>query len=389
MPKHTTSKRFTSTSPSAHDLLNRRIRIRQIDFDATSAITRGSKRNVGEDSVTQDGATVSGIGHFDKVLSIDQNPIGHTVRSDVGTYVEVLNRMRDFFATLPLARSKGLQPKHFSYNHRRGMCTSLLGHGLPQSRNALPACQSKWSAKSATGLRLNPVSLEVIYQRQKLRPISGLTRRRRARRLPESSPHLALLDTLIAVGLGYLKLGPRDGSPLRRAKPNALSSAANWPSVPREKHCICLTNRPQGYTATTSKNCWTCSTILSTKAIPWSSSNTTSISLKMPTTSSTWGRMPGTKVAKSSPKARQSKSSSTNPPSQASISSLCCRPQGSRKQRKTQRVDYRDTSFLQGYRQDIGRIGQDILIDTLIQAYFYRREELAKVSQPINKMASR
>ena len=68
-------------------------------------------------------AKISDLSRFDKVISIDQNPIGHTVRSDVGTYVDLLGRMREFFASLPLSRTKGLQGKHFSYNHRRGMCT--------------------------------------------------------------------------------------------------------------------------------------------------------------------------------------------------------------------------------------------------------------------------
>jgi excinuclease ABC subunit A len=74
-------------------------------------------------------ATVSGIDNFDKMLVIDQNPIGHTARSDVCTYVDVLTRMREFFSTLPLARSKGLQPRHFSYNHRKGMCSHCWGLG--------------------------------------------------------------------------------------------------------------------------------------------------------------------------------------------------------------------------------------------------------------------
>lgn len=164
-----------------------------------------------EDSVTQDGATVSGIGHFDKVLSIDQNPIGHTVRSDVGTYVEVLNRMRDFFATLPLARSKGLQPKHFSYNHRRGMCTACWGLGYRKvEMYFLPPV--KVVCEDCKGLRLNPVSLEIMYSGKNFGQYLDMTVDD-ARVIFQNHPRITrILDTLIAVGLGYLKLGQETAS---------------------------------------------------------------------------------------------------------------------------------------------------------------------------------
>ena len=100
------------------------------------------------DTITVDGANVSGIYHFDKVLSIDQNPIGHTVRSDVGTYVDALGRMREFFASLPIAKAKGLQGKHFSYNHRRGMCSACWGLGYRRVK-CIFCLTSKSSAKNA------------------------------------------------------------------------------------------------------------------------------------------------------------------------------------------------------------------------------------------------
>lgn len=159
-----------------------------------------------QDEIIQNRFTVSGISHFDKVLSIDQNPIGHTVRSDVGTYVDVLARMREFFASLPLSRTKGLQGKHFSYNHRRGMCTSCWGlgyrrvemHFLPPVRVVCEECK---------GLRLNPVSLEVTYHGKNFGQYLDMTVDE-ARIAFENHPRIVrLLDTLISVGLGYLKLG--------------------------------------------------------------------------------------------------------------------------------------------------------------------------------------
>lgn len=159
-----------------------------------------------EDIVKTPSAIVSGIKSFEKVISIDQNPIGHTTRSDVGTYVDILGRMREFFASLPAARTKGLQGKHFSYNHRRGMCTACWGmgykkvemHFLPPVRVVCEECQ---------GLRLNPVSLEVTYAGKNLGQYLNYTIDE-LRHVFENHPRVTrLLDTLISVGLGYLRLG--------------------------------------------------------------------------------------------------------------------------------------------------------------------------------------
>lgn len=157
-------------------------------------------------SVVIDGAEISGIEAFDKVLSIDQNPIGHTVRSDVCTYVDVLTRIREFYASLPHARMRGLQPKHFSYNHRRGMCTACWGLGYRRIQmHFLPPVQVV--CEECQGMRLNPVSLEVIYAGKSLGQVLEMTVDE-ARMHFENHPRIVrILDTLISVGLGYLKLG--------------------------------------------------------------------------------------------------------------------------------------------------------------------------------------
>lgn len=158
------------------------------------------------DTVKVDGATVSGIDHFDKIIDIDQSPIGLTSRSDVGTYVDLLSRIRDFFASLPAARAKGLKGKNFSYNHRKGMCTACWGmgyrkvemHFLPPVRVACEECK---------GLRLNPISLEVNYQGKNFGEYLAMTVEE-ARHVFENHPRIVrVLDTLIQVGLGYLKIG--------------------------------------------------------------------------------------------------------------------------------------------------------------------------------------
>lgn len=167
------------------------------------AIQRGL---LSTDSVSVDGTKVSGISQFDRMISIDQNPIGHTVRSDVCTYVDVLTRIREFFASLPTARMHGLLPKHFSYNHRKGMCTNCWGLGYKRVyMHFLPPV--KVVCEECKGLRLNPVSLEVTYSGKNLGQLLDTTVDE-ARAIFQNHPRIVrILDTLISVGLGYLKLG--------------------------------------------------------------------------------------------------------------------------------------------------------------------------------------
>lgn len=143
---------------------------------------------------------------IERLIAIDQNPIGQTSRSDVCTYVEVLGPIREFYARLPLAKIRGLQPKNFSYNHLKGMCTNCFGmgykkvemHFLPTLRILCDQCQ---------GLRLNPVSLEITYHDKNLGQLLQCTVIE-AREIFKDHPKICrILDTLIAVGLDYLNLG--------------------------------------------------------------------------------------------------------------------------------------------------------------------------------------
>lgn len=167
------------------------------------AVEKGLLKN---DEVDIDTTVTRGISHFDKIISIDQNPIGHTVRSDVCTYVDVLTRIRELFSGLPSARMRGLQPKNFSYNHKKGMCTGCWGLGYKKVyMHFLPPI--KVICEDCKGLRLNPVSLEVMYAGKNLGQYLETTIDE-ARQIFENHPRIVrILDTLISVGLGYLKLG--------------------------------------------------------------------------------------------------------------------------------------------------------------------------------------
>ncbi len=167
------------------------------------AVTQGL---LSRDQVVLPSGYVSGISHFDRLISIDQNPIGHTIRSDVGTYVEVFTRLREFFSQLPLAKVHGLLPQHFSYNHRKGMCSHCWGLGYRRiDMQFLP--EVKVMCEACKGLRLNPLSLEVVYAGKNLGEYLNTTIDE-IRAIFANHPRIIrILDTVISVGLGYLKLG--------------------------------------------------------------------------------------------------------------------------------------------------------------------------------------
>jgi excinuclease ABC subunit A len=143
---------------------------------------------------------------FDKLIVLEQNPIGQTNRSDVSTYVDLLSPLRHLFAALPAAAAKGLQPRNFSFNHRRGMCPSCYGIGTKAIQlQFLPAV--KVTCDACQGYRLNPLSLSVQFKGKNLGQILRMTVKE-ARPFLDAFPKIVkILDTLIAVGLDYLELG--------------------------------------------------------------------------------------------------------------------------------------------------------------------------------------
>ena len=153
-----------------------------------------------------EGAGISGIERIHKLLVVDQNPIGHTQRADISTYVDLLTPLRIFFAALPEAKMRGLLPRHFSFNHIKGMCRSCWGLGkrsIPMQ--LLPPVQVPCEA--CHGYRLNPLSLSVTTEGRHLGQLLELSVDEATRLLPPLPKILRILDTLSSVGLGYLKLG--------------------------------------------------------------------------------------------------------------------------------------------------------------------------------------
>lgn len=143
---------------------------------------------------------------FEKIITIDQSPIGQTSRADVSTYSDVQPLIRSLYASLPLACVKGLQPRAFSPNHLRGMCRTCWGLGY-KSVNLQFLPSVRIPCESCKGSRLNPISLEVKYKNKHFGQVLQMTVVEALAWFSEIPKIVRKLETLISVGLGYLSLG--------------------------------------------------------------------------------------------------------------------------------------------------------------------------------------
>ena len=149
---------------------------------------------------------MEGVEHLDKVIDIDQSPIGRTPRSNPATYTGLFNDIRDLFASTPDAKSRGYSSGRFSFNVRGGRCEACSGDGLIKiEMHFLPDIYVP--CEVCKGRRYNRETLEVKYKGKNIYEVLEMTVEEA---LPffENLPKLYnRLQTLMDVGLGYVKLG--------------------------------------------------------------------------------------------------------------------------------------------------------------------------------------
>lgn len=149
---------------------------------------------------------IDGLEHFDKVINVDQSPIGRTPRSNPATYTGLFTPIRELFAEVPLARERGYESGRFSFNVKGGRCEACQGDGvikvemhfLPDVYVPCDVCHGK---------RYNRETLEVLYKGRNISEVLDLTVEEAATFFAPVPTVARKLQTLLDVGLGYLRLG--------------------------------------------------------------------------------------------------------------------------------------------------------------------------------------
>ncbi len=149
---------------------------------------------------------VEGLEHFDKVIDINQSPIGRTPRSNPATYTGVFTPIRELFAGVPESRTRGYTPGRFSFNVKGGRCEACQGDGvLKVEMHFLPDVYVP--CDQCKGQRYNRETLEIKYKGKNIHEALDMTIEE-AREFFDAVPALARkLQTLIDVGLSYIRLG--------------------------------------------------------------------------------------------------------------------------------------------------------------------------------------
>ncbi len=149
---------------------------------------------------------ISGLSALDKVINIDQRPIGRTPRSNPATYTKVFDPIRELFSLLPEARSRGYKKGRFSFNVKGGRCEACRGDGTIKVEMHFLA-DVYVPCEVCQGKRFNEATLQITYKGHTISDVLNLSVRQ-ARELFAHHPRIrSILDTLLDVGLGYIKLG--------------------------------------------------------------------------------------------------------------------------------------------------------------------------------------
>jgi excinuclease ABC subunit A len=151
-------------------------------------------------------SSIEGLEHIDKVIEIDQSPIGRTPRSNPATYTGVFTFIRDLFTQLPESKIRGYKPGRFSFNVKGGRCEECQGDGLKKiEMNFLPNVYVK--CETCHGKRYNTETLEILYNRKSISDVLNMTVEDALEFFVDHPRIKRKIKSINDVGLGYIKLG--------------------------------------------------------------------------------------------------------------------------------------------------------------------------------------
>ena len=160
----------------------------------------------GASSPPQPYESLDGLQHLDKVIDIDQSPIGRTPRSNPATYTGAFGPIRDWFAGLPEAKARGYAPGRFSFNVKGGRCEACQGDGVIKiEMHFLPDVYV--TCETCKGKRYNRETLEVLFKGKSIADVLDMTVEDAAKFFSAVPAIATKLETLNQVGLGYVKVG--------------------------------------------------------------------------------------------------------------------------------------------------------------------------------------
>ncbi len=174
--------------------------VNEILYPALARKLHSSSRRIGKHR------GVSGLGQLDKVIDIDQRPIGRTPRSNPATYIKVFDEIRGFFAQLPEARVQGYKPGRFSFNVKGGRCEACEGDGVRRIEMHFLA-DVFVRCEECLGKRFNEATLQVRYKGRSIADVLELTVREGLELFANHPKIAGPLSLLERVGLDYLHLG--------------------------------------------------------------------------------------------------------------------------------------------------------------------------------------
>jgi excinuclease ABC subunit A len=149
---------------------------------------------------------IEGLENFDKVIDIDQSPIGRTPRSNPATYTGAFTTIRDWFAGLPEAKARGYGPGRFSFNVKGGRCEACQGDGLIKiEMHFLPDVYV--TCDVCKGRRYNRETLEILFRGKSIADVLDMTVEEASEMFRAVPPIRDKMETLKRVGLGYIKVG--------------------------------------------------------------------------------------------------------------------------------------------------------------------------------------